>query len=274
MRLPNAFMVVVVVFATLAPSAPAAQQKEGSPEAAIVALYRAMYANDVAAFERLTLPHPQRSRLTAGGKRNEERLKALSDDPGSVQTRLQRPFQLKGKEVAPGAGGEYPVGTTVRYSAAHQGSRMVVSLVRQADGWKADLRWWIAMTQLTGDEPPRDTPDYAIKNLLLAMLALNKGAVSKFVAPGGKLDVLWTGAPSYREPSGVLEASVVEMPLVSIGPGEFVEMPSRRIVEGVDGADRKVLVGLFGPVEMGFVVQKTGAEWRVEAEPYFVLMNR
>ena len=270
----HALSAILVVFATLAPSAPAAQQKEGSPEAAIVALYRAMYANDVAAFERLTLPHPQRSRLTAGGKRNEERLKALSDDPGSVQTRLQRPFQLKGKEVAPGAGGEYPVGTTVRYSAAHQGSPMVVTLVRQADGWRVDVRWWIAMTQLTGNEPPRDTPDYAIKNLLLAMLALNKDAVSKFLAPGSKLDVLWAGAPGYREPSGVLEASVVEMPLVTIGPGEFVEMASRRIVEGVDTPDRKVLVGLFGPVEMGFVVQKSGAEWKVEAEPYFVLINR
>jgi hypothetical protein len=252
----------------------AAQDKSGSPEAAVVDLFRALYAGDVAAFERLTLPHPQRSKLTAGAKRNDERLKSLSDDPGALQIKLQRPFQLNGKEAAPDARGEYAVGTTARYRAAHQGSPMVVSLVKQADGWKVDLRWWIAMTQLSGDEPPRDTPDYAIKNLLLAMLALNKTAATRFLASGGKPDVLWIAAPSYREPSGVLEGNVIEMPLVAIGPGEFVALPSGRVVEGVTAADRKVLVGMFGPVEMGFVVVKSGAEWRVEAEPYFLLLNR
>ena len=43
----------------------------------------------------------------------------------------------------------------------------------------------------------------------------------------------------YRELLDLKGIEVVEMPLVAIGPGEFVEMPSRRIVEGVDGPDRK-----------------------------------
>ena len=64
------------------------------------------------------------------------------------------------------------------------------------------------------------------------------------------------------------------MPLVEIGPGEFVELASGRIVEGVSAPDRKVLVGLFGPTEMGFVVRKIGAEWRVEAEPFFLQLGR
>jgi hypothetical protein len=253
---------------------PVAQYRDGSPEATILALFRAMYASDVAAFERLTVPHPQRSRLTAGGQRNEDRLRALGDDPASVQIKIEREFQLKGKAVSADAKGEYPTGTTARYAAAHQGSPMVVSLVKQADEWKVDPRWWIAMTQLTGAEPPRESPDYAIKNLLLAMLALNRTAALRFIVPGMQADVLWTGAPWSREPSGVLEASVVEMPLVEIGPGEFVEMPSGRVVEGVTAPDRKVLVGLFGPTEMGFAVQRTGTEWKLEAEPYFELLNR
>jgi hypothetical protein len=36
--------------------------------------------------------------------------------------------------------------------------------------------------------------------------------------------------------------------------------------------DRKVLVGLFGPVEIPFVVRRIDGDWRVEPEPYFVLM--
>jgi hypothetical protein len=62
------------------------------------------------------------------------------------------------------------------------------------------------------------------------------------MATDGTLDLLWTDAPRYREPSGVLEASVIEMPLVEIGAGEFVEMPSGRVVEGgrcrPEGANR------------------------------------
>jgi hypothetical protein len=266
--------VVVCLALAVAVAVSAAQYKDGSPEATIVALLRAMYSNDVAAFEQLTVPNPERSRLTAGGRRNDERLRALSEDPGSLQIKIKRAFQLQGKAATADAKGDYPPGTTVRYSVAHQGSPLIVSLVRQADGWKVDPRWWIAMTHLTGEEPPRTSPEYAIKNLLLAMLALNKTAASGLMATDGKLDLLWTDAPRYREPSGVLEASVIEMPLVEIGAGEFVAMPSGRIVEGAAAADRKVLIGLFGPTEMGFVVRKAGTEWRVEAEPYFVLLNR
>jgi hypothetical protein len=266
--------ILPVLVLALVAGAAAAQVRAGSAEAAIVELFKAIYAADANAYERITLPDPRRSRLTAGGRRNEERLRALEEDPGSLQIRLERVFQLAGKEVTPDDKGDYPVGTTVRYVAAHQGSPMVVSLVKRPDGWRVDLRWWLAMADLTGAEPPRTSPDYAVKNLLLAMLALNKSAAARLVVAGGNLDTLWIGAPRSREPSGVLEASVVEMPLVEIGPGEFVQLASGRIVEGVAAPDRKVLVGLFGPVEMGFVVRRAGGEWRVEAEPFFLLLGR
>jgi hypothetical protein len=250
------------------------QPRRGSPEAAILDFFTAIYANDVAAYERVTLPHPERSRLTRSGQRNDERLQRLREDPGSLQMSLERSFQLRGQEIVPGPGGEVPVGTTVRYTTAHQGSPMIVSLVREIDGWKVDLRWWIAMTKLTGDEPPRTSPDYAIKNLLLAMLALNKNAAQRFIVSGGSMETLWTAAPRYREPSGVLEASVIEMPLVEYGAGEFVRLPSGRVVEGGAAADRKLLVGLYGPIEMGFVARRQSGDWRVEVEPYFLLLNR
>ena len=51
-------------------------------------------------------------------------------------------------------------------------------------------------------------------------------------------------------------------------------MPSGRVVEGATAADRKVIVGQFGPVEMPFVLRRIGVAWRVEAEPYFRLINR
>jgi hypothetical protein len=88
------------------------------------------------------------------------------------------------------------------------------------------------------------------------------------------MNVLFAGAPSQREPSGVLDATVFEMPLVEIEPGEFARTPSGQIVEGVRAPDRKVFVGQFGPVEMPFVLRRVGSAWRVEGEPYFSLMLR
>lgn len=44
------------------------------------------------------------------------------------------------------------------------------------------------------------------------------------------------------------------------------------VVEGLRAADRKVLVGLFGPIEIPFVVRRIDSAWRVEADPFFMLM--
>ena len=62
--------------------------------------------------------------------------------------------------------------------------------------------------------------------------------------------------------------------VVEIGPGEFYPLPTNHIVEGVKAGDRKVFVGWFGPVEIPFALRRIGQNWRVEAEPYFLLMNR
>ena len=131
------------------------------------------------------------------------------------------------------------------------------------------------MLELSQGEAPRaGTPQHAIRVLLASMLALDRSRAQQMIAPGGSLDLLWSGAPRQREPSGHLEALVGEMPLVEIKPGEFFAMPSGRIVEGVQTENRKVLVGMFGSVEMPFVVQRIRGEWKVEAEPYFYLMMR
>jgi hypothetical protein len=131
------------------------------------------------------------------------------------------------------------------------------------------------MTELaSGREPAQDSPEFAIRSLLEAMLRLDRAAAARFAAPGADMELLFDGAPRQREPSGVLDAAVFEMPLVEIEPGEFARTPTDKVVEGTQAADRKVLVGQFGPVEIPFVVRRVGTAWRVEAEPYFVLMNR
>jgi hypothetical protein len=137
-----------------------------------------------------------------------------------------------------------------------------------------DLRWWIAMSELaSGREPAADSPEVAIRSLLAAMLRLDRKQAARFAATGADMNLLFADAPRQPEPSGVLDAAVFEMALVEIEPGEFVETPSGRIVEGTKEADRKVFVGQFGPIEIPFVVRRSSG-WRVDPEPYFTAMMR
>jgi hypothetical protein len=96
---------------------------------------------------------------------------------------------------------------------------MVVPVVKKDDGWKIDLRWWVAMMQLATAQgpPPKDSPDFAIKSMLFEMLGLKRTTAATYLTDPKAIDVLFLGAPRQREPSGVLEASVAEMPLVEVG---------------------------------------------------------
>jgi hypothetical protein len=62
------------------------------------------------------------------------------------------------------------------------------------------------------------------------------------VAPRSDMNLLFEGAPRQRAPSGVLDATVFEMPLVEIEPDEFAPTPTGKMVEGVRAPDRKVFV--------------------------------
>jgi len=246
-----------------------------SPEEVIRSLVRAMYSNDVAGYEQLTIPDPRRHRLVTGGSVNESALRELQDYPAGLQIKMKRPFRFRGRSVQPDDKGDYPVTTTVLYMAAHRGGPMMVTLVRRPEGWRVDLRWWLAMVDLaSGGEPKQGTPDFSARALVAALVRLDRKQAARFAMPNANLDLLFDGAPSQREPSGHLDALVLEMPIVEIGPGEFCEMPSGRVIEGSRRDDMKVLVGLMGSIEIPFIVRRVGAEWRVEPEPYLPLINR
>jgi hypothetical protein len=251
----------------------AAAQSPGTPEAAIRELVRAMYARDVAAYNSVTTQHPLKSRLTSGaGAANEDGLRRLKEDPESLQIREMRPALFQGKEVDTLSSA--PIGTTALYMVAHQGSPMALPLVKRADGWKVDVRWWIAASQMMDGSDKPAPPEIAVRSLLAAVLRFDRARASRLITDAKQIDLLFLGGPREREPSGVLDAAVSEMALVEIGAGEFHPLPIDRIVEGGSTTDRKVFVGLFGPIEMAFVVRRIGSEWKVEAAPYLALMNQ
>lgn len=252
-----------------------AQTSPDSPEPTIRSLARAMYSNDAIGFKRLTLPDARIGLLTTGGTVNQDALRELEEDPGGLQIIMKRPFEYRGVAVKPDATGAYPIGTTAVYVVAHHRSPIVVVVQKQSDGWKVDPRWWIGMVDLASErQPGPGTASYSARALLGALISMDRNATLRYAVPGANLDILFDGAPSQREPSGVLDAAAIEMPIVELHRGEFRALPMGNVVEGSDRPDVKILVGMFGPVEVPFVVRLIGKEWKVEPQPYFALINR
>jgi hypothetical protein len=244
-----------------------------SPEPVIRAFYRSVLSGDAATYHKVIVVDPLADRFLPRDAPAPEKAHEIAMGSIDFSMRQTQPFRARGEEVGVDATGHYPVGTTARYLANFPHSLTVVTVVRKADGWRVDLRWWEALAMLTEDGPPPGSAEYAVKRLTAALVTLRRDEARKVIVPDGQLEVLFAGAPSAPEPSDQMISLVGEMAVVEIGPGEFVKMPSGAIVEGVNDPARKVLVGLYGPNELPFVVRKAGAEWRVGVEPYFSVIE-
>ena len=266
----------VALVAALATVPVATQDREVAipdAEQAVREFFRAAVLGDREAFARVILSHPDSRRFVAPEPPQGEAAQALVEQVREFQLEPVQAPTFRGQVAQPDGAGLYPDGTVMRYMAVFRGNN-VTTLVKRADGWKVDLRWWSAQATLATEGPKQGTADYAARGLLYSLVELDRTEAAKFALPGASLDVLFAGAPSYREPSGHLQALVMEMPILEAAPGELVRLPSGQVVEGSSTADRKVLVGLFGMIEVAFVTRKVGGEWRVAPEPYFLVINR
>lgn len=278
--IPRVFAALIALAALATPAPAQTGIATVSPEPVVREFLRAFFAGDSEALHRVVDPHQATSRLLAARARSPEEAAAIAEDAQAIRIEPVQEYRFEGKTLdAPPPGSGWPVGTTARFMAPFRGSLLVVSTVRRQDGWKIDLRWWAAEVALMEREapPPEDSPEFAARSLVAAMLDLDREAAAQFLVPGGPggdIERLFAGAPPYREPSGHLMALVAEMPLVEAGPDDYARMPSGRIVRGGTTADTRLLVGIYGMFEMPFQLRRIDGRWRVEAEPYFAILNR
>ncbi len=144
--------VMLVSTSVLAVQRPPRAPKLGpdSPEPLIRAFYRAVLSGDAAAFHKVIVVDPLADRFLPRDAPSPEKSHEIAMESMDFSMRQTQPFRAHGKEVGVDAAGHYPVGTTSRYLANFPNSLTVVTVVRKADGWKVDLRWWEALATLTG----------------------------------------------------------------------------------------------------------------------------
>ena len=106
------------------------------------------------------------------------------------------------------------------------------------------------------------------------MLQLDRRGAARYITDAKGIDLLFDGAPRQREPSGVMEASVAEMPIVELAPGEFTPLPIGGVAEGVQTPNRRCSWAGLVRLNCRSWSRRTGSEWKVEPLPYFALMEQ
>ncbi|MEK6299185.1 MAG: hypothetical protein AABO41_00560 [Acidobacteriota bacterium] len=265
-----------VLFLTSTLALPVSSATSDNPEAVAKAFLRAAYGHDMAQFNNLVFPRAGASVLLSTEAVAKERLEEIETETKSLRLKKLQPFRQLGKIVEAGPDGAYPDGTTTRYQTAFEGNLTVISLVKKEGRWLVDVRWWLKLREMSlRDEKERpDERELLIKTFLLKLLRLNRGAVSEFLVPGADINIVFEGAPRVPEPSDVLPSLAIEMPLVEAEAGEVYPLLSGRLVKKSAAGDETVMVGLFGPFEMVFLLRRVKGEWRIAPEPYYRIINR
>lgn len=241
-------------------------------ERAIKAFLFAVYACDSAEYQKWIVPEPGSNELIGAQRLTAEQLENLRRDLDQIQLRQVSPFMADGTEL--GSAPAYPVGTKTTFMTGFRGSAIAIPMVYVGTGWKADVRFWLAMKRQAEGEVKQSDPEAVAKAFLYYLLAkqpekLTRLSASKIIPeeytaannlPGGDLDQILS--------------LCIEMPIVRARAGESFRMPSGEIVKAGNSAEALVLVGLLGPVEVAFQVRQVAGEWKVVPQKYFEMLRR
>jgi hypothetical protein len=246
------------------------------PEAVVRAFMLAAYSHDAAQFDGLVFPPRTAGVLLSTEPVPKSRRAEIETEAKALQLKQLQPFRQRGIVVNPGLGGVYPDGTTTRYSTSFEGDLTVTSVVKKEGHWLVDVRWWLKIKEMSlRDEKARiDEKELVIKRFLLNLLRLNRRAVSDSLVPGANPDIAFEGAPQVPEPSDVLPSLAIEMPLVEAEADEVYPLLSGKLAKNSATGEEVVMVGLYGPFEMVFLLRRVQGEWRIVPEPYYRIINR
>lgn len=266
---------VSLVLLALCWSGTAVAQVAGPKEAEQAArdfLY-ALYANDAADVQRRVLPGEDSSALIGRQTLTPVQLETLKTDISRLSLHAGAPPSFDGK-LLPASTASFPVGTKVMYSTSYRGVGMVLPLQHTENGWKVDMRFWLAMLKQRNVRPEKTDPEIVAKGFLCYLLAKQPEALNQFAAQPIKADE-YTAANNL--PPGDLDhilSLCVEMPIVRARAGERVVLPSGEVAVGDAQADSLVMIGLMGPVEVPFLLKRVGDAWKVVPQKYFEMLRQ
>lgn len=232
----------------------------------------ALYANDATDVQRRVLPGDDSSALIGRQTLTPAQLETLKTDISRLPLHAGAPPSFDGK-LLPASTASFPVGTKVMYLTSYRSVAMVLPLQHTENGWKVDMRFWLAMLKQRNVRPEKTDPEIVAKGFLCYLLAKQPEALNQFAAQPINAEE-YTAANNL--PPGDLDhilSLCVEMPIVRARAGERVALPSGEVVVGDAQADSLVMIGLMGPVEVPFLLKRVGDAWKVVPQKYFEMLR-
>lgn len=238
------------------------------PEAAAKAFLYAFYACDAAEYQAWIVPEPGSAEILGTQRPTDEELATLRTQIDGLNLSQATAFNLDGSRIRK-AGAACPVGTKTSYMTGFRGAPFLVPMLRTAAGWRVDVRFWLAMKRMATAPMQESDPEIIAKAFLFHILAKEPEKLAA-LADGAIDGKAYTAANHL--PGGDLDQILslcIEMPIARARAGEAFRLPSGELVRGDSQADRLVLVGLMGPVEIPFVLKRRAGGWKIVPQRYF-----
>src|SRR5688500_6883863 len=165
-------------------------------------------------------------------------------------------------------------GTKIVYATQYRGVGIIIPMQRTEAGWKADVRFWLAMRKQREARPQKTDPEIVAKSFLLYILAKKPESLNDFTSERIKAEE-YTAANNL--PPGDLDhllSLVIEMPIVRARPGERVVLPSGEAAIGSDAADSLLLIGLSWSTEIPFLMKRIDGAWKVVPQKSFEMLRK
>ena len=227
----------------------------------------ALYSNDAAGYEKTILPHPDSQVLVGKEKLTVEQLEQVRKDVAVMRLFQTDLFRLQGKDVKPDAKGEYPVGTKATFMTQFRGVNLVIPVARTTDGWKVDVRYWLAMRK----EYKETDPEIVAKKFLWFLVAQKEKELKEVSTTGSDLTELLKGKSPFEDQYYCL---VQEMAVVEAQPGEGMLLPKGEILQAkTSTADHKWFLGMYGPFQLLFELRKEKTGWRTVPRDYLSVVG-
>jgi len=264
------FLLGLMVGVLVASGAQAQTAEDENAEPVLRSFLSALYSNDKAAYLKTVYDPAGAESLIGPQQLSAEQVDEVKHEAESAQLRLSTAFTFEGKALQ---AGPYPTGTKATYMTAFHGSNLAIPVIRAAEGWRVDVRFWLEMQKMSKENITEADPRIVAKKFVFFELSNNLdklNSVSLRPVAGDEV-----GIPNGL-PGGDLDQVLslcVEMPVVRARDGETFLSPSgQRVTQGATAGD-EVYVALMGPVELPIVLRRQGEEWKVLPENYFRLLR-
>jgi hypothetical protein len=245
----------------------------GDPERSLRDFMYALYANDTIDYQKHIVPHPGSTDLIGSQTFTAEQLTKLRSQIADLVLEQTSPFTLNGQPLGASTP-PFPLGTKTMYFTEFRGMMLAIPMLYTEEGWKTDVRFWLAMMKQQETEPKMSDPEMVAKRFLFHILAKEPEALNELASSQIQAEQYTSENHLPRGDLDQILSLCIEMPIVKAREGEGVLLPSGDFVSETGDPDSLVLIGLMGPVEVPFLLKRVNSEWKVVPQMYFEMLRK